>query len=192
MMVSPEFSVRIRFIGLTAALAVALTTVFLVPWGPRGPLTPAAAGFAQDVQPEAPMAGPPAHGKARYAPQAILVAFRDKATTHERTRVLRKFGLEIDPTVDSPYFARLVYGEALLARPVGVDELAMQLRREPSVRLAEPDLLLVPDQTLPNDPQFGQQWHYHNTGQTGEPQTPISTSPRRGKSSARGLQSSSL
>ncbi len=61
-------------------------------------------------------------------------------------------------------------GTELVRTPAGtnVEALAAQLRRDPRVRYAEPDYYLyplaAPGAALPNDPDFGEQWHLRNFG----------------------------
>jgi subtilisin family serine protease len=45
-------------------------------------------------------------------------------------------------------------------------EVAGRVSGETRVRYAEPNHLWYPDQVIPNDPEFGQLWGLHNTGQT--------------------------
>ena len=42
-----------------------------------------------------------------------------------------------------------------------------RVQNSPNVRLVEPDFQLFPDDNLPNDPRFAEQWSLKNTGQTG-------------------------
>lgn len=63
-------------------------------------------------------------------------------------------------------------GTELVRAPAGADveALAAKLRRDPRVRYAEPDYYLYPlaapgaSNTVPNDPDYGEQWHLQDFG----------------------------
>jgi len=111
----------------------------------------------------------PYYGQIPFAPDAVLVAFQPAATTKERAAVLVRHGLSLDPNFrPNPYFARLKVSAARNMTPTEtVEATVAALKKDPSVRIAEPDYQIKPDQTLPNDASFGQQWDLHNTGQSG-------------------------
>ena len=67
------------------------------------------------------------------------------------------------PDEDGPhqiYLADLPAGSDVLA-------LAKRISAIPGVRYAEPDHAVSIDDTVPNDPRFGEMWGLRNTGQTG-------------------------
>ncbi|OGR91571.1 MAG: hypothetical protein A2V88_12450 [Elusimicrobia bacterium RBG_16_66_12] len=62
-----------------------------------------------------------------------------------------------------------LYGWSVLETPPSVDVLQFSesLKSESLVEYAGPDYLSTLFETTPNDPDFTQQWHHKNTGQTG-------------------------
>lgn len=111
----------------------------------------------------------PFYGKIGFAPNVVLVAFHAKVAAGDRLAVMNRHGLELDPDFrPNPYFTRLFIKNGRGLTPEqAVEQTVDALRREPSVRVAEPDMQLIPEQTLPNDTNFGTQWDLHNTGQSG-------------------------
>ena len=109
----------------------------------------------------------PAQGRPwPYREGHVLVAFRQQATSSARSAVLRRLKLLLDPGVRSPDFLRLRLGAAGTAPAASVADALAVLRRDPSVRVAEPDYEVVSCAT-PNDRLFPDQWALHNTGQSG-------------------------
>jgi subtilisin family serine protease/subtilisin-like proprotein convertase family protein len=87
----------------------------------------------------------------------ILVEFRTSAAPHALlpgTTIGRQLGL-----VNGLY-------EVDLAKGISVAEAVAAYRASPSVAVAEPDYRTTV-QGVPSDPNFGQQWALHNTGQNG-------------------------
>lgn len=111
----------------------------------------------------------PYYGKIDFARNAVLVAFHPSASARQRQDVMRRNGLIEDPNFrPNPYFARLlISGMTTTTVSTVVEGKVASLRAEPAIRLAEPDFQIKPDQALPNDTNFGQQWGLHNTGQSG-------------------------
>lgn len=109
------------------------------------------------------------YGKFTCAPNVVLVAFHPNVAAGDRVSVMRKHNLEFDPNFrPNPYFARLLIKNTRGLTPTETVEQTIEaLRQEPSVRLAEPDMQILPEQAVPNDTNFGQQWDLHNTGQSG-------------------------
>lgn len=99
----------------------------------------------------------------RAAPDAVLVAFKSQASVAARLATVRRFGLSVDPGIQSAQYARLKLGRAA---GVPVDSMIARLRSDPNVRVAEPDYI-VHTSTLPNDPSFPNQWGLDNTGGSG-------------------------
>ncbi|MCW5943090.1 MAG: S8 family serine peptidase [Fimbriimonadaceae bacterium] len=118
---------------------------------------PASSSFA-----EPPVRKPDPFPKPAFAPDAVLVAFREAQPLAARRSVIDRLGLTPDRRVRSPFFVRL-----RLPRGVTVDETVRALRRDPAVRIAEPDWIVHTAQWFPNDPKFPQLYGLHNTGQTG-------------------------
>jgi subtilisin family serine protease len=112
----------------------------------------------------ATLPAPPA--EPRYAPDVVLVSFRQEAPLARRLTSVQRQGLEVQPGHQSPYFARLRLSPQLLAAGQTVESRVAALRQDPAVRWAEPDWI-VHTCAVPNDPRFSEQWGLHNTGQTG-------------------------
>ena len=108
--------------------------------------------------PAAPPGGPP------YRPDAVLVAFKRQATLAARLDAVNRNGLQIDLKNQSPYFAELRLGPAARAAGRKLEDVLAALRRDPAVRIAEPD---YPGgiEAVPNDPRFGELYGLDNTGQ---------------------------
>lgn len=107
-------------------------------------------------------------GPLDFAPDAVLVAFHPSATSKDKAAVLALNGLRVDPNFHpNPYLSRLMVSPSRTATPSDhIEATVAALRSEKSVRIAEPDYRISPDQALPNDASFGQQWGLHNTGQS--------------------------
>lgn len=101
-----------------------------------------------------------------YAPDAVIVSFRDDVPMAARESFLSEYGLSLDPNCPSDYFARLIIPNGRLKTST-IHEIVAELGQDPRVRYAELDPVIVPDQTLPNDPTFSNQYAMHNTGQSG-------------------------
>ncbi|MFN3652489.1 MAG: S8 family serine peptidase [Armatimonadota bacterium] len=123
------------------------------------------AGVGAARQVEARDGAPPPPLSAAYAPDAVLVAFHPSAAPAARQGVVSRFGLEVDPSGQSPYFVRLRFGAGLRASGAGVPALIAALRRNPAVRVAEPSYLLRTS-LVPNDPNFSSLWGLHNASDT--------------------------
>lgn len=101
--------------------------------------------------------------KLKYAPDRILVRFKDKtvqsvmASVHSslRAKVVKRFNL-----VKNLQLVKLPRG-------VSVEEAIQRYRSHPSVLYAEPVYYVRILQTFPNDPYFEYQWGLHNTGDLG-------------------------
>ena len=96
----------------------------------------------------------------------VLVAFHDQAPAALRLTAVQRLDLQPAPDAQSPYFASLVIPAAARANGARVEDYVKALRRDPSVRVAEPDYL-VSTAATPNDPSYSSMWGLHNTGQTG-------------------------
>lgn len=96
----------------------------------------------------------------------LLVAFREGTGFHSRLRALRRSGLAIEAPRWSNAFARLRLPErATLSSERGAALLAA-LRRDPTVRLVEPDWPIY-GSAFPDDTHFDTQHALRNTGQNG-------------------------
>jgi len=103
---------------------------------------------------------------APHVPGVVLVAFREGVNQVAAASVLNRFRLQVDTAKPSPYFARLTISPTLFAQGATMETVIEALRRDPSVRVAEPDYL-VTAAAVPNDPRFSEQYTHRNTGQTG-------------------------
>ncbi len=100
-------------------------------------------------------------------PSDVMVAFHAGVPLNTRLSVLRSYGLSADAGPNaSPAFARLRPPSGSWAARLGTSRLIRALRREPSVRVAEPDAI-IHQTSVPNDPSFYAQWSLENSGQTG-------------------------
>lgn len=105
-------------------------------------------------------AEPPPDSGATFAPREVLVRFAAAAPPDELRRVEARHGLEL--LDDIPHLRTRHYR---ITGGGGVEQVVEALYGEPSVELAEPNHLYVP-QLVPSDPLFAEQWALHNTGQT--------------------------
>ncbi len=128
--------------------------------------------------PAAPQGGPP------YRPDAVLVAFKRQTTLAARLDAVNRNGLQIDLKNQSPYFAELRLGPAARAAGRKLEDVLAALRRDPAVRIADPD---YPGglEAVPNDPRFGEAvW----PGQHGPGHPWGRRNARRGHRRARGVE----
>ena len=92
----------------------------------------------------------------------VIVKYKADARGSARVRALSTKGLRVRRTL-------ALTGAKLVDVPAGRTTAAVvaELRQDPSVEYAVPDVLRKPlaDAPAPNDPHFGQQWGLRNTGQ---------------------------
>jgi subtilisin family serine protease len=99
--------------------------------------------------------GPPAPA---YVDDALLVSFTKGASYGVRRAELGSVGANV--------VRQFIGGTELLRVPSGTVRTALaHLRSRGHVRFAEPDYVMDED-GVPDDPSFGLQWGYQNTGQT--------------------------
>lgn len=145
----------------TSLLGLALGAVALSLTG-FGPLDSENARlFPQPELPKNAM-GLPAHN-----PNVVLVAFQPDSTLKARHALIRSLGLEMDPTVNNPYFYRLLITDEAKSKGANVESMLKALIPNKLVRVAERDWTVTIQQTYPNDPMFSQLYGMNNTGQTG-------------------------
>jgi subtilisin family serine protease len=96
---------------------------------------------------------------------SILVAFKQEAPADARSSLITRFGLSVDPRVNSPHFVRLLLPRGK-ASERGVNALVEALLKEPEVRVAEPEAIRYLED-VPNDTNFELQWGLDNLGRTG-------------------------
>ena len=103
--------------------------------------------------------------KREYVPGEVLVRFR--AGTSEQQK------LSVHALVDAQLVKRFESVSHLekvrLPEGASVQEAVSKYRAYPDVLYAEPNYIVhaIQSLTIPNDPQFSQQWNLHNTGQNG-------------------------
>lgn len=114
--------------------------------------------------------GKNAHGKVdanvKYLNDSVLVAYYDHASGHARMAAATRLGLQVDRSLKSDYITRLLLPAGVRARGMTVEKAISELRKDPSVRLVEPEYIGT-TLWMPNDPRFGDMWGMHNTGQSG-------------------------
>ncbi len=159
-------------IAVLAALAIGVSSWYFM-GGPGGEM-PAFGGGQGDrtKQQDLTRAGhgtPPRPGiqKARYAPGVVVVGYYPRTTQRAREAKATRLDLIDDTECQSPYFNRYYIGADALRAGETVESMIARLKRDPDVRFAEPDYAVTPDQALPNDLRFNEQWALHNLGQTG-------------------------
>lgn len=111
---------------------------------------------------QAPVRGP----ISPYAPDRVLVAFKETAAHNSRLAAVAKAGLQVDGAAQNEYFVRLKITPTQLATGLDVKRAIAKLKTDPAVRIAEPDWI-VRGQEFPNDPLFPEQWSLYNFGQNG-------------------------
>lgn len=99
-------------------------------------------------------------GNTAFNADQLIVGYQPGMTEAQKTAFLSANGLEL--------IRDFAFIDAML---VGFNDgevlnRSEQLAALPEVRYAEPDYLMEFD-AIPNDPQFGEQWHFDNQGQTG-------------------------
>ena len=104
-----------------------------------------------------------AGGEPEIASGRMLIAFQEGTSQFEKEEILSKTSpdLILDPASRSPFFDVIRFPEGSPA----VDDLIIQLKTDPRVRIAEPDYVVHTVETLPNDPYFSYLWGLKNTGQ---------------------------
>ena len=102
-----------------------------------------------------------AAGPSGYSPNQIILRFQDGVSAQRQTQILSDLGLQLVKSFD------FIKAKLVRTQP-GADVISKisQLGELTEVRYAQPDNIKKV-QVFPNDPQFSQQWHYDNQGQTG-------------------------
>ncbi len=165
---TPDGVVRLSMI----AMAVGIVAWGYLQFGPTPPSAPLMGGQIQSDVKGSNGAGPghtpvPGKIKGEYAPGVVIVRFEDSVPARKRQAVAGQFGLVEDTTVKSPYFNRFFIGRTAKTQQMSVEDAIHVLERDASIRYAEPDMRVYPDQNLPNDPRFVDMWGLHNIGQSG-------------------------
>jgi subtilisin family serine protease len=129
----------------------------------------------RSLQPEAAASS----GNARTT--RVIVKYKPSATTSgggsARVHSLSAQGLRVRRTLT-------LTGAKVVDVPAGrtAEQVAADLRRDPAVEYAVPDVLRRPlaNAAAPDDPGFGQQWGMRNTGQTLDPTSKSTVTPVAG------------
>jgi subtilisin family serine protease len=98
-------------------------------------------------------------------PYTVLVAYKSGIKSSAISLIENRFGIYEDHKISSPFFKRYFISQAAQIKGITSQAVISGLRQMPSVRVAEYDMPVSPDQV--NDPQYSAQWSLHNTGQTG-------------------------
>jgi subtilisin family serine protease len=125
------------------------------------------------LQPEAADA---AGGASSAASRRVIVKYKSSDRGSARVQSLSAQGLRVRRTL-------ALTGAKVVDVPAGrtAAQVAADLRRDPAVEYAVPDVLRRPlAAAAPNDPGFGQQWGLRNTGQSLDPTSQSTVSPVAG------------
>lgn len=101
-----------------------------------------------------------------YASDHFIVTFKPGTSPAVMNSYMQRFSLTKDTKRSSKYFTVLKLSPVAVQSGVKVQMLVDQMRANPAVAYAELDGVVTPD-FVPNDPQFGNQFHHNNSGQTG-------------------------
>lgn len=103
--------------------------------------------------------------KPEYVPGEILVRFLPGTSEQQKSNVHALANAQMVKRFDSVSELEKV----ILPGGTSVAEAIVQYRTRPEVLYAEPNYIVraLQSLTIPNDPQFPQQWNLHNTGQNG-------------------------
>lgn len=143
-----------RLMAKTGLLAVALALT--------------ATSFAQIPSGSSNLGGnllPPTNAT-EYAHDHFIVVFKPGTSSSLMNSYMQRYGLSIDQKRTSKYFTVLKLSNTALQSGVKPEMLVNQFAANPAVAYAELDGVVTPD-FIPNDPQFGGQYHHNNTGQGG-------------------------
>ena len=101
--------------------------------------------------------------KKGYRANELLVRFRANSSSGQRLRahaIVNGKHIKTFASVPNLDHVKLPQGTS-------VEQAIATYRAQPGVQYAEPNYIYRASQVTPNDPQFGQQWGLHNTGQGG-------------------------
>jgi subtilisin family serine protease len=109
---------------------------------------------------------PPVPRVATRAPDGVLVAFRPQVALDRRLETLNRLSLTVDSRRAGRHAARRKISPTGRGAGMTLQAALLALRRDPAVRIAQPDYLRRAA-VVPNDPQFTSQWALENSGQSG-------------------------
>jgi hypothetical protein len=109
-------------------------------------------------QPGAPTQN--AAARSEFAPDRILVRFKDASTSAQRRTLNSKLNTRVITESRSVSGLQVVRATS----PATLSATLRAYRRDPNVVYAEPDYRLQFYETLPNDPMFSELWALRNTG----------------------------
>jgi thermitase len=106
--------------------------------------------------------------EARFASDRVVLGFARGVAEDSLLAELEAAGL---PTI--AHYPRLRIAVLRVAGESAPDRVATDLTKDARIAWSEPDFVLepalLPPPLIPTDPLFANQWHFHNTGQTGGP-----------------------
>jgi subtilisin family serine protease len=113
-------------------------------------------------------------GGPRFVANEVIVKFRRGATAAEKGRALARANAQAVERLSTTPAAAATGDVDLVRTPAAVAVAMARLAEDPSVLYAEPNWIYTlgqSSQVIPGDPNFGQLWGLHNTGQAinGEP-----------------------
>ena len=96
----------------------------------------------------------------QYIPGEVLVKFKQGVDDSKKKRTHDKMGAEVLSEI-----RQIGVHKVKSKQGKSTEELVQQYKNDPDVLYAEPNGLFY-IQAIPNDPEFGNLWGLHNTGQT--------------------------
>ncbi len=163
-----------RSLGLALSVVIAGTTALWFFGGGPGNGFPMFGGqIGQEQKQDLSSAMPggtspqPYFGKQEYAPNVVVVMYHAGVPMLRREAKESQYGLNEDVQNSGKLFTRYFISQAALRAGETIESTIAKLLQDPDVKSAEYDFKVTRDQTLPNDPRFGDLWGLHNVGQSG-------------------------
>lgn len=100
------------------------------------------------------------------APTHLIVSFKPGTSTVLISDITKRYGLRVNLEKSNRYFTRLDLTPQMVSAGLKPANFVTALQSNAAIAFAELDVQITPD-FIPNDPQFNQQWHLNNTGQSG-------------------------
>lgn len=101
-----------------------------------------------------------------YAKDHVVVVFAPGVGDGLKRALVSRIGLTVDPVKSGPFFSVVDLSREARNAGMTVEWAVRYLNSLPSVQYTEFDMAITPD-FVPNDPNFGNLYGLHNTGQTG-------------------------